>query len=1153
MRDSLTALALILIFILTAALVGPYFIDWSKEREAVAAQLSEAVGAPVHIAGSINLALLPTPYLALDKVEIGDANGLLHLTAERLRLEIAVAPLLRGEIDFLEARFDKPQVDLTVDADKSFLHARPAADARNNMRFERIAIRDGTLTVRDPTRGHSFAFQEIALEAEARSLFGPFRGEGALKLAGETNRFRLTMGAADEGRSPVKLSIERNSQPSRIEVEGALSFIAKGEQPPSFAGSLRLNGSGSSALGLALPWRLSSALEADMGAARFKNLEVQSGDEAASWTAAGEAEIDYSAAPKARLKLHSKRIDLDHWLSRNSAPPAEAVAQRLAGLLGQTTFTDAAPLPITLNYAADVAALGGDSFKDLAASYAFGGPEAPRLRFDIQGPGQLRLSLDGSLQTGERPNFAGKISATIANAPKLWDWLAANAPHWLDRSRSPPFRRIDLAGDATLSASGARMSGVDLRLDGSAFTGAIDYAPPDGTRRQSLAADLTTHSLDLAALADLGPARDLFASMDLSLRLDADALAFDRPGIAQDDLGRLDVKLAKTDDRVDIDEFTWEGAHGEVIAVSGALTHESAHFDAKIEARRLGPLAALIAAFDPNSAAALIASRLDASSPIDLSLTAEGHTRNGQAELTALRLNGQVGATQVAATLGPDPKQPDAITVEARLDAEDSFVLLRLFDLGTAPVERLAPGHVELVAHGSPGASLDARVKAEIAGTQVDFQGPIKSEPAPAAAGRLKLSGADLSPLLRASGLATPDFATKISAELSGVLAMSPDGMEFREFKGHIADVGVGGTLAYSSKQRGEKALTGALDVDSLSMAGLLSLALGPPEPARAGALWSHLIFRAPFFNPPSSRIGLTIKRFDLLPGVSASPAKMTLEIAPGFLVLRDVALKLGEANAKGSIALQREAANAALEAHVEFDDYAFELAGGKGQLTANFDVASAGKSAEALVAGLAGSGHAIVADYALENCDPAALARIFAASEENRLALGSREVALALEDEFRHAPFRAKSLDFDLGVASGVFHLTPKSPHDPDAPRIKPNNAAAAVSAALDLRNAAVDERLVFTLSAPATDWSGPPPQAVVMIKGPVSSPVRTIDAAAFANALVDRAIKRESARIDAYKSQSQERAVLDEGSRSDPRRDDESSVKSDAGRTTN
>ena len=126
MREILTILAIVLIVILTAALAVPYFIDWNAERSLVEAQLSNLTGAEVKIRGGIDLKILPTPYLQLADVELTAPGSGTDVKVAELHLEIALAALLRGEVDFVEAQFVAPNVQVTLDERRVTLMAAAA-------------------------------------------------------------------------------------------------------------------------------------------------------------------------------------------------------------------------------------------------------------------------------------------------------------------------------------------------------------------------------------------------------------------------------------------------------------------------------------------------------------------------------------------------------------------------------------------------------------------------------------------------------------------------------------------------------------------------------------------------------------------------------------------------------------------------------------------------------------------------------------------------------------------------------------------------------------------------------------------------------------------------------------------------------------------
>ena len=336
-------------------------------------------------------------------------------------------------------------------------------------------------------------------------------------------------------------------------------------------------------------------------------------------------------------------------------------------------------------------------------------------------------------------------------------------------------------------------------------------------------------------------------------------------------------------------------------------------------------------------------------------------------------------------------------------------------------------------------------------GRNLAFQGRLNADLAdPSATGALRLAGKDLSPLLRATGLAFPDFATRLAADVSGDLTWSKGRLGLQHLKGDLGDIAYAGDLAYGTNSSAGKMLTGSLDVEKISAAALFSLALGPPRPAKAGAIWSSLKFSPAAFDLPLSSLALTIRTLELpsdlfspsrfSASVAARAARMTLETAPGLLAIHDLQLEIGGGRAKGEIKLRREGEAASLEALLGLDEYAFNSPRGRGRISAGLNLVGAGKSPEALVGGLAGSGRATITDFSVPRCDPSALARVLMAFDQEKLTLGTGEVTRALGAELQRTAFKAGTRSFDVSIASGILRLSPlpagAAPIKPSRPR---------------------------------------------------------------------------------------------------------------------
>ncbi|HEY1736424.1 MAG TPA: AsmA family protein, partial [Methylovirgula sp.] len=258
MRESLTVLAGVLVLILSAALIVPYFIDWNAQRGLVERQLSDVLARSVKIRGAIDLKLLPTPYLRLADVEVGNEAAKRDIKVDELQLEIALTALLRGEVDFVEAKFVRPRLALAIENGTLPLGA-PIRHLSGPMRFERISVEDGALDLADPATGRSYDFRNISFSAEAASLNGPFKAEGQLDVGGVPCAFHLGTGERHDDRMHMKLVVDETNAHPGADLDADLIFAKAATSLPSLDGQIKLAGHTHGAI--VLPWRLTSNLK----------------------------------------------------------------------------------------------------------------------------------------------------------------------------------------------------------------------------------------------------------------------------------------------------------------------------------------------------------------------------------------------------------------------------------------------------------------------------------------------------------------------------------------------------------------------------------------------------------------------------------------------------------------------------------------------------------------------------------------------------------------------------------------------------------------------------------------------------------------------------------------------------------------------------
>ena len=202
---------------LTAALFAPLFIDWSRHRGQIEAELSAVVGAPVVVAGPIDIRFLPTPYLLLKDVTIaagpGGAGRL--WCASRSQLEVALASLPSGRVRFTLARLDHPALTLSRRADGA---VDPAATGALQVAGGRIALDRLVGRRRAP---HADRRRPKAARRRRRSRrFGRLRSpdRSAARRASQAPNFgaaaiNFASGAVADGALPLKLEATREGGP----------------------------------------------------------------------------------------------------------------------------------------------------------------------------------------------------------------------------------------------------------------------------------------------------------------------------------------------------------------------------------------------------------------------------------------------------------------------------------------------------------------------------------------------------------------------------------------------------------------------------------------------------------------------------------------------------------------------------------------------------------------------------------------------------------------------------------------------------------------------------------------------------------------------------------------------------------------------------
>src|SRR5688572_6946357 len=158
------------IMALLAALIGPFFIDWSQFRPQFEREASRVIGMPVRVDGEIDARLLPTPSLRLRGVGIGARSDANNVSVEKLDVEFSLGDLMRGEWRANELTLNGLVLELGLDQ-RGRMHW---ASRSGNFNFGALTVDKfhvtGAVSVTDAASRTSLRLDDIAFSGEVRAL-----------------------------------------------------------------------------------------------------------------------------------------------------------------------------------------------------------------------------------------------------------------------------------------------------------------------------------------------------------------------------------------------------------------------------------------------------------------------------------------------------------------------------------------------------------------------------------------------------------------------------------------------------------------------------------------------------------------------------------------------------------------------------------------------------------------------------------------------------------------------------------------------------------------------------------------------------------------------------------------------------------------------
>ena len=1010
---------------------------------------------------------MPSPRLVLHDIAIGKDED--KVDARALGIEFALAPLMRGQWHAAELHLTGATLRLGLDASGRVQAPNiPIGFSPDALSIDRLSIEDARIALADAANGGAIVLDKVWFNGEARSLLGPFGGEGAATIDGELYPFRLSTGrAGDDGAIKVHLNVDPVSRPLSVEADGMLA-IANGA--PSFDGTLsfarpagiattRAAAPGS----LSLPWRLGGKVKVTAASALMSQFEFQYGSEEQNTKLSGTAEFKFGKAPRFDGVLSGRQLDLDRAAAADSArPPPVAVAHALAALAG-AAFRPT--IPVRVGIGIDRVTLGGNAIEDLRGDLSSGDRGWSLDRFEFRAPGFTKVRLSGVLAAdGPGVAFAGPADIETGDPKALAAWVEGRAA-----PAQNELRPLHLRGDVTVSSEKLSITRLTADFERKPLSGRLLYAFAAGTSPARLEAELAAPELDIDAALAFGKAllagSGLARPQDMAIRADIDRASFAGLGVRN-----ASAQIEMNGDGLRIDRLSVADFGGNALSASGhidtggRIPHGALALD--LDLKQPAAIAALAAQFIPKSPVATALGhigRAQLHAALDV-------TDEQDAAAARLALAGQLDAMQLNAILRLrgdwSRRSVNDMRIEGTLDAPEGAALFKLIGLDRVAAAGQGPGRLTLQIGGPAPDKLNGALHLSVAGLAVNA--------------RVATAGAAVN---------FDDVDARFGAST---------------IRGRVS-------LGTGSPRR----IDGALDVDTLDAEDLIAGLTGTPA---YGAGWSTAPFGGGVMGDLAGNVALKAQRAGITPRLALRDFGTALRFGKDAVSLDGITGTMAGGRFSGELSLR--AGDNGLTAQGKLalsgaDAAALIGAGARppvsGTLDAAIDVEGSGFSAAALIGSLHGSGRVTLSDGQLAGLDP----RAFAAAErtiDDGLAPEAPRVSGVVDKALESGHFPLPRAQGDVAISAGQMRLGDV--------RVQDGDAALALGGNLDLTDGTLDARLVLSGPAPS---GGTRPDIFVALSGPVAAPTRTVDASALIGWLTLRAIENQSKRLKAMESAAQ------------------------------
>nr|WP_280177547.1 AsmA family protein [Pseudohoeflea suaedae] len=1112
----------LLVVALFAALIGPYFIDWTSYRTAFEKEASRVLGQPVEVRGAADARLLPFPSVTFSDVAIGnDINGDSMMTVENFSMDVELAPFLSGEVRIFDMRLENPTVTMRLLPDGELewaLSARPSASGETVV-LEKVAVTGATIRIVDTQNRREHVASDIDATLSARSLSGPWRVEGTGELRGRHGSFDISTGAAENGSVRLRTRILPDDAPVLLETEGTAEIA---DAKPHYDGTFTLQymNSAEASEPAAAAMVTRGDFEVDNERLRIGEYRMELGGSVDPYIVTGEATVDTGPDPEFLLIADGQQVDVtaEGEDADESAAPISA-RDRLSALNSFLSRLPPPPLPGRVEMSLPAIIASDTTIRDVRIAARPEGGSWQVDSFAASLPGRTKVEASGVLNVGERASFAGDLVVASSQPSGLANWLTGQV--------DPVMRRIEQAGfsaKVSLTEQLQRFEGLEVAIGPAVLKGALERQELEG-RAPSLSMDLSGDRFDidavraLSTLAGIEPRSgdiDQIGVSNLSAHVAAEVLT-----VGDLDIGEADATLVYRDGELTIGNFSFGNLAGAEGRLSGSFAGSVAAPEGSLTGTiRAGTGDNLLALANrlagANSTLSRIRSIPGAYDDLDASFSLELSPGNGP----ALSASGTVNGTEFALSAsgaGLAGTGEGARSIRVTADNDEAAVLAGQAGFAVLPLSDTGAAHLEVSLEGEGTAGGDITLLASAGDTSLSLEGKgaLPADGPLTGTFDVALSSPDADPVLILFGQALPQTGMGLPVELEARGEFLPEAIVLSNLAGSIAGNAVNGALTFD-RTAPEISVSGDLALGSADLDWLTELVLGPRLDALDGGQWSDSAYTPPIEGAPQFDILLQAESFGLGPAGEARDFSGAVAYRDGRLQLTDGTASWRGGTMSGSFNLDNPDGTAFLSATIEakgVDVATIENAiSGSAPVTGRGDfrarVEGTGADSRSLVRAITGGGELSISGFTLSGLDPHAFERIVNGADRDGFETGTAQVEELARLSISNGELTAEQVSLPFSITSGVARFS--------LPAVTSGAATLSGEGRLNLAAATLDTEFSLAFDPGEEAQAGAEPRIGIRVEGPLDAPERSLDVTQLANFLSVRAYEIERRRVE-------------------------------------